>query len=140
MNPVFTSKPFREIMKTYQTPKIAGAPKARFLLLSTILLVGLVFALPSATCAEKKENTGKKFASPEEAIAALSVATAAADTNALRVILGPASEVLLNPDRIQATNELKTFSSALAFAVKPVVSSMPSRRTTLKPGSVNVTE
>src|SRR6185369_10431090 len=44
----------------------------------------------------------------------LRLATAAADTNALRVILGPGSEDLQNPDRIQATNELKTFSSALA--------------------------
>ena len=114
MNPVFTSKPIREIMKTYQTPKIAGTPKTRFLLLPATLLVGLVFGLASATCAEKKENTGQKFASPEEAIAALRVATAAADTNALRVIMGPASEVLQNPDRIQAMNELKTFSAALA--------------------------
>ena len=102
MNPVFNSKPIHEIMKT------------RFLLLSATLLVGLVFGLASATCAEKKENTGKKFASPEEAVAALSVATAAADTNALRTILGPAADELINPDRIQATDELKTFSSALA--------------------------
>src|SRR6185369_4495043 len=43
----------------------------------------------------------------------LRLATAAADTNALRVILGPGSEDLQNPDRIQATNELRTFSSAL---------------------------
>ena len=63
-----------------------------------------------ATVAKK---TGKKFASPEEAIAALRLAAASADSNALRIVLGPASEELQNPDRIQATNELKTFSSAL---------------------------
>ena len=114
MNPVFNSKPIIKIMKTYQTPKIAGTPKTPFLLLPATLLVGLVFGLASATCAEKKENTAKKFASPEEAVAALSVATAAADTNALRTIFGPAAEELLNPDRIQASDELKTFSSALA--------------------------
>jgi DUF2950 family protein len=113
MNPVFTLKPFREIMKTYQTGTIAGAPKTRSLLLQATLLVVLVSGFPSATCAENGKNTGKKFASPEEAVAALRAATAAADTNALRVIFGPASDELQNPDRIQATNELETFSSAL---------------------------
>jgi len=113
MNPVFTSKPFREIMKTYQTPTIAGTPKTRFLLLQATLLLVLVSGFPSATSAESGANTGKKFASPEEAVAALRAATAAADTNALRVIFGPASEELQNPDRIQGTYELETFSSAL---------------------------
>jgi hypothetical protein len=47
-------------------------------------------------------------------VAALRAATTSPDTNALREILGPASEDLLNPDRIQATNELKNFSTALA--------------------------
>lgn len=60
------------------------------------------------------ESTGKKFATPEEAVAALRAATAAADTNALKAIFGPASEELQNPDRVQATNELNSFSSALA--------------------------
>jgi hypothetical protein len=113
MNVVFTSKPFQEIMKTYQTPKPTTLPKTRFPL-PALLLVGLAFGLTSATGAEKKEYTGKKFASTEAAIAALRVATAAADTNALRLIMGPAAEELQNPDRIQAANELKTFSVALA--------------------------
>jgi hypothetical protein len=47
-------------------------------------------------------------------VAALRLATAAADTNALRDILGPSGQELQNPDRVQATNELKTFSAALA--------------------------
>jgi hypothetical protein len=53
------------------------------------------------------------FASPEEAVASLRLATASADTNALRFILGPTAEDLLNPDRVQSTNELKTFNAAL---------------------------
>jgi hypothetical protein len=53
------------------------------------------------------------FASPEAAVAALRLATVSADSNALRTILGPASEDLLNPDRVQATNELTTFGAAL---------------------------
>ena len=35
------------------------------------------------------------------------------DTNAFRVIFGPAAADLENPDRVQATNELKAFTSAL---------------------------
>jgi len=47
-------------------------------------------------------------------VAALRQATAAADSIAMRAILGAAAEELQNPDRVQSTNELKTFSSALA--------------------------
>jgi len=72
-------------------------------------------AFSSIAYAAKTENTlGKKFATPEEAIASLKSATASADTNALKTILGPGSEDLQNPDRVQATNELKNFGSALA--------------------------
>jgi hypothetical protein len=78
------------------------------------LLVVLAFAFPCAIQAANTEITGRIFASPDEAIASLRAATAAVDTNALRAILGPASEDLLNPDRVQATNELKTFGEALA--------------------------
>jgi len=78
------------------------------------LLLALTLALASTTRAGSAGNTGRRFASPEEAVASLGRATSAADTNALREVLGPGSEDLQNPDRIQATNELKTFSSALA--------------------------
>jgi hypothetical protein len=103
-------------MKTRAKPSLAVTPQLRFPVLTLLLMLVLV-ALgsgfsPSAGAGPTKP-TGRKFASPEEAIAALRVATAAADTNALRLILGPSSEELLNPDRVQATNELRTFSSAL---------------------------
>ena len=78
------------------------------------LLVGLTLAFPSANHAAGTENSGRRFRSPEEAVTSLQLATAAADTNALRDILGPQGEELQNPDRVQATNELKTFSAALA--------------------------
>ncbi len=93
---------------------LTGVPKTRCFLESAGLLIALTFVFPSATYAGKIENTGKTFASPEEAVAALRSATAAADSNALRVVLGPAAEDLQNPDRIQAITELKTFSSAVA--------------------------
>jgi hypothetical protein len=77
-------------------------------------LAGLCFAFGFALPTARAADAAKVFTSPEEAVAALKLATTSADTNALRAILGPASEDLLNPDRIQATNELETFSTALA--------------------------
>src|SRR4029077_19697712 len=71
-------------------------------------------AFPSSIHGATPAKAVRKFANPEEAVAALRLATATADTNALKEILGPGSEDLQNPDRIQATNELKTFSAALA--------------------------
>src|SRR5215831_12978142 len=58
-------------------------------------------------------ETGRLYATPQEAVDALKAATASGDTNALRKIFGPTAEELLNPDRIQATNEIKSFSDAL---------------------------
>ena len=99
-------------MKTAKTHSIDHDSEPRFLFFPrAVLILVLALGLPGAMSGA---GTGKIFASPEEAVAALRLATAAADTNALRVILGPGSEDLQNPDRIQATNELKTFSSALA--------------------------
>jgi len=77
------------------------------------LLLALTLGFPSTTPAENAGNTGRRFANPEDAVAALRLATATADTNALRDILGPGSEDLQNSDRIQAKTELNTFSSAL---------------------------
>jgi len=78
------------------------------------ITLALALAICSASSAEKGELTGKQFATPEEAVAALKSATESSDSNALRTVLGPAAEDLINPDRIQASTELKTFSSALA--------------------------
>ena len=113
MNSDLTSNPFREIMRTLKK-LFTDVPWTRCLLRPVGLLIVLTFVVPSATHAGTAENTGKKFASPEEAVAALRSATASADSNALRVVLGPAAEELQNPDRIQAMTELKNFSSALA--------------------------
>jgi len=113
MNPFLTSRPFRESMNILKRQFVAKLTIAGRLLRASLLLA-LLFALPSAGRAEKSEAIGKKFATPEEAVAALQRATSAADTNALKEVLGPGAEGLQNPDRIQATNELKTFSSALA--------------------------
>jgi len=93
--------------------KKLSAPHCNSFLLHASLLAALSFGSPCASDAETLEKTGRKFTTPEEAVAALESATAKADTNALRAVLGPSAEDLVNPDRTQAMNELKTFSSAL---------------------------
>ena len=114
MNISSTQNPLAQPMNSPKKISIPRGAKIRSLLNHASLLVTLAVAFQFRVYAEKTETTGKRFASPEEAIAALRTATASADTNALRIILGPAADDLQNPDRIQATNELKSFSSALA--------------------------
>jgi hypothetical protein len=101
-------------MNTTKTSFFAAVAPTGFPLLVTSLLAALTSAFPCLSHAATTSNTAKMFATPEEAVAALRVATASADTNALRDVLGPGAEDLQNPDRIQATNELETFSTALA--------------------------
>jgi hypothetical protein len=97
-------------MKTYSNNYPMNSLK-RFILsiagrtLFLALLVSVSLAISAA-------ETGKSFATPEEAVRALVAAASAQDTNALRVIFGPAAEDLVNPDRVQATNDLREFVSA----------------------------
>ena len=49
------------------------------------------------------------------------------------------STIGLSPETVIVSSTEPTFMSALTFAVKAEVSSMPSRLTLLKPVSVNVT-
>jgi hypothetical protein len=55
----------------------------------------------------------RTFQSPQEAVTVLATAVRADDSFALRKIFGPDSEGLINPDRVQATNEWATFADAL---------------------------
>jgi hypothetical protein len=105
--------PLRDTMNKSKQSSLATMSGAGLLLQTATLLAALTLASPSASRAGAAGNTGRKFATPEEAVAALRLATGAADTNALRDILGPAAEDLENPDRIQATNELRSFNAAL---------------------------
>ena len=92
--------------------KIFEAPAFRACTGLVSLALGLTITFPCSIPGAETEV--KKFATPEEAVASLKIATTAADTKALKEILGPNAEEVQNPDRIQAANELKTFSSALA--------------------------
>jgi hypothetical protein len=114
MKATFAIKPFRETMNTSMKPSTARAARIHFRLELAGFLTAMALGLPFAAHAATSPDTGKTFATPEEAVASLRAATASTDTNALRILLGPAAEDLQNPDRIQGTNELKSFSSALA--------------------------
>lgn len=72
--------------------------------------VALALALPCATAAAE---IGQLFDTPEAAVSALEKATADKDSDALRSIFGPAAAELMNPDRVQATNEFRAFTAAL---------------------------
>jgi hypothetical protein len=72
-------------------------------------MLALAIACPFAT---RAAETGKTFATPEEAVSALQQAVSLADSNALRVLFGDAAAELENPDRVQVTNEVRAFMSA----------------------------
>lgn len=105
-----TSTHFAKFMNTLRS----RADLAGLICQAASLLVGWAILCSFSSRAANAQEFGKKFQSPEEAVAALQRATTAVDKLALRDILGPAAEDLQNPDLIQATNELKTFSTALA--------------------------
>jgi hypothetical protein len=69
------------------------------------LALGAPFLLGAA-------EIGKTFPTPEAAVSALLAAASAQDTNAFRAIFGPVAEDIMNPDRVQATNELSAFNAA----------------------------
>ena len=66
----------------------------------------------AASLAAGAAQYGQAFSTPEEAISALGAAAKSQDTNALRVIFGPAAADLENADRVQAAQELSAFSTA----------------------------
>jgi hypothetical protein len=65
-------------------------------------------------------DPGETFATPGEAVTALAAAAASKDTNALRVLFGPAAADLLNPDQVQASNDFIEFDTAFNQAQRIV--------------------
>jgi hypothetical protein len=76
-----------------------------------IPVIGLVLACAGLTNADGAAR-GRAFDTPENAVQALAAAVNARDRDALRAILGPGSEDLQNPDRVQGNNELANFAAA----------------------------
>jgi hypothetical protein len=73
------------------------------------LTLALVLAAPLAVNAA---DSGQTFATPEAAVAALAAATSTDDSGTLQILFGPAAADLVNPDRVQATNEYQAFTAA----------------------------
>ena len=96
-------------IKTYSNNSPMNSLK-RFILSMAWRTLSLVL-LVSAPLAMSAAETGKAFPTPEDAVSALAAAASAQDANAFRVLFGPAAEDLANPDRVQATNDLKEFIS-----------------------------
>ncbi len=61
-------------------------------------------------------ETGRAFTSAEAAVAALTSALATTNRTELRAIFGPATDVLVNPDVVQAENEFSSFVNRFAEA------------------------
>lgn len=68
-----------------------------------------IVLLPNLRAAE----AARTFATPEDAMQALTSAVQSSDRAALQDIFGPQGEALVNPDRVQATNEFESFAAAL---------------------------
>jgi hypothetical protein len=101
-------------MKTFLIiPSITLVKRCFCVIRKQSALLLLVFVLPLGLSAAE---TGKTFASPDEAVAALVAAAGAQDTNALNEIFGSAAEEIANPDPVQAANERNAFAHALKQA------------------------
>ena len=77
---------------------------------SVWLALTLVASLVTCAAADR----GQTFATPQQAVAALETAVNAKSVADLSAIFGPAAADLVNPDRVQATNEFRTFAAALS--------------------------
>jgi hypothetical protein len=69
-----------------------------------------ILGLPLSTLGA---GAAKTFATPDEAANAFTAAVKSLNANNLRSILGPDSEDLENPDRVQATNEFRAVAEAI---------------------------
>ena len=75
--------------------------------------LGLALALLAAAPVNAAE-TGKTFATPEAAVAALKDAMVTTNRSELHVIFGPSADEIVNPDAVQAAHEFAAFSAALS--------------------------
>jgi hypothetical protein len=84
-----------------------------FSLFSRFLGVSLSLAVfVMAPCHLAGGEAAQVFATPEEAVAALTQATGATNRAALARVLGAESERLVNPDEVQGTAEMAEFTAA----------------------------
>jgi len=75
-------------------------------------VAGMAVLMVSLAQAADSPPPAKSFPTPEEAASALVSAASSKDVSALHALFGPEGADLENPDRVQATNEWSTFSTA----------------------------
>ncbi|MGD0258784.1 MAG: DUF2950 domain-containing protein [Verrucomicrobiota bacterium] len=93
-------------MKFFSNP-MTPAPLHHTLAFTLALALSASVTLPAA-------ETGRTFATPEAAVAALTIAVSTTNQTELHAIFGPATEDLVNPDPVQAANEFASFAAALS--------------------------
>jgi len=98
-------------MKTSKRNHFITGLRGMFVSVRRLTLI-LALAL-GGSFASGAAEAAKTFATPEDAVSALATAAKAQDTNGLRAIFGPATEEIQNPDRVQAADDLKEFTSTL---------------------------
>jgi hypothetical protein len=82
--------------------------------ISRFTFVGATLALAlSASLSLRADDTAEMFATPNDAVTALTAAANAKDHDAMHTIFGPDIADIENPDRVQATNDLDKFAAAL---------------------------
>ena len=102
----------------------------------TWFCVGAVFVGSVSICGAKTPgNVGQLFTSPEDAAQALAQAARNKDRDALRRVLGPASDELQTTDKIQGDQQLTTFAEAFDFNHKFV--QQPGNQVRLEVGTNN---
>src|SRR6516162_2311278 len=74
------------------------------------LFLALALVIPAGA---NPAQMGKAFATPEEAVSALTRAATSRDNAEINKIFGPEAEDIQNPDRVEATNDLAKFVAAL---------------------------
>jgi hypothetical protein len=85
--------------------------------LAPVLALAVLFLLPSQRLLAAGEQ---RFATPDEAVKALTAAAKAMDTNEMHAIFGPAAHDLVSPDVVQATAEFQAFVERLTQRVQLV--------------------
>jgi len=98
----------------FDAMKISCAGRSSLKESSLVLYSSVVLAIASVSAVGARAvEMGRGFATPEEAVSALTRAANAENSTELRDIFGPAVEDLKNSDTVQATNELEAFAGKL---------------------------
>jgi hypothetical protein len=86
-------------------------------------LLPLTLVMFFVTLTSRGADTERLFTSLEKAVAALAAAAKSGDREAIRGVFGLGADELLNPDVVQATNELAAFNAAFDQAHRLVAES-----------------